>query len=164
MRHVELVQGELLAMSPTGGEHGLLCARIIARLQFYADEQDAGVVLSSETGFLLERNPDTVRAPDASFIRKEHLAERPILRTFVPGAPDLAVEVISPGDSASQVQQKVQSWRAHGVQLVWVVEPNTQTVTVYRGDGTLSMLHRTDTLDGESVLPGFTYPLARLFR
>jgi Uma2 family endonuclease len=160
----ELIQGKLRKMSPSGSEHGVLAARILSRLQLHVDEHELGLVFAAETGFRLEQNPDTVRAPDASYVRADRIAPAGIPATYFPGAPDLAVEIVSPHDTAAGIQDKVQSWPAHGTQLVWVVEPRSQTVTVYRVDGSAQVLQRADTLDGEDILPGFQIPLSYIFR
>jgi Uma2 family endonuclease len=105
-----------------------------------------------------------VRAPDIGFVKAARMPTEHLREKYFEGAPDLVVETVSPYDSASGVQDKVQSWLLHGSQSVWVVEPKTQTVTVYRADGSAQVLQRTDSLDGESVLPGFQLELTRLFR
>jgi Uma2 family endonuclease len=82
---------------------------------------------------------------------------------YFPGPPDLAVEVVSPSDRAADVQQKVQAWLQHGAQLVWVVEPKSQTISIYRPDGSATVLQSSATLEGDPVLPGFRYDVRRLF-
>lgn len=160
----ELIQGELIVMSPAGGRHGRLASRLIARLDTFAEQHSLGGTFSSETGFRLERDPDTILAPDVAFITTANLMPDRVTDSFIPGAPDLVVDVMSPSDTAARTAVKVQTWLRHGAQLVWVVEPESATVTVYRADGTLALLKSGDTLDGEQTLPGFTYPLAQLFR
>jgi Uma2 family endonuclease len=162
--HYELLKGKLTMMSPAGGTHGIIASRLNAALQNYADEHESGVAFAAETGYRVNRDPDTVLAPDASFLTTARIPEDGITQGYIAAAPDLVVEVVSPSDTVTRVQQKVQSWFGYGTQLVWVVEPATQTVTVYRPDGSARVLQRQDTLDGEAVLPGFSYPLARLFR
>ncbi len=158
----ELIQGKVRVMSPAGGEHGSFAMAIGARIHIFVSDHQLGTTFAAETGFVLERNPDTVRAPDVAFVRKQRIP-KPMTTRYFPGAPDLAVEVVSPGDRADEVQDKVQDWLSHGTQLVWVVEPKTRTVTVYRPNGTANVLQATDTLDGEDVLPGFHFPLQRLW-
>jgi Uma2 family endonuclease len=162
--HYELHYGRLIRDDPAGYEHGVNAMSLGARLQVYAEDHNLGLVSAAETGFKLQTNPDTILAPDAAFVRAERIGDGPLPVRYFDGAPDLVVEVVSPSDTVTRVQQKVQSWLSHGTQLVWVVEPATQTVTVYRPDGSARVLQRQDTLDGETVLPGFSYPLARLFR
>lgn len=159
----ELLQGDLIMMSPAGSKHGNLAMKIGARIQVYVEDQGQGYVFAAETGFFIETDPDTVRAPDVGYIRQERLPAEGLPDRYFPGAPDLAVEVISPSDSASDVQAKVRDWLSHGTQLVWVVEPKSETAMVYRGDGRVDLLLKGDHLDGEDVLPGFSYALDRLF-
>ena len=159
----ELVKGALQTMSPAGAKHGKIAMIIGARLQTFADDHGLGSVFGAETGFLLARNPDTVRAPDAAYVSQTRLPETGLPAGYFPGAPDLAVEVVSPGDTAGAVEEKVQMWLAHGASLVWVIHPAPRTVTVYRSDGSANVLHDADLLDGEAVLAGFSFPVARLF-
>jgi len=159
----ELMKGALHTMSPAGAKHGKIAMIIGARLQTFADDHGVGSVFGAETGFLLTRNPDTVRAPDAAFVSQARLPESGVPAGYFPGAPDLAVEVVSPGDTAGEVEEKMQMWLAHGASLVWVIYPATRTVTAYRHDGSATVLHDDDLLGGETVLPGFTFAVSRLF-
>jgi Uma2 family endonuclease len=159
----ELIYGRLNVMAPAGAEHGSYAMGLGSRMSVYADDEDLGVVFAAETGFVLATDPDHVRAPDVAFVSKSRLSQG-LTGKYFPGSPDLAVEVVSPNDTLSEVQVKIQDWLTHGTCLVWVVDPKTRTVTVYRPDGTANVLKAKDTLDGEDVLPGFAFPLARLFR
>jgi len=163
-RSYELKKGKLTIMSPAGSDHGDLAMGIGARMRIYAEDHDLGVVFAAETGFKLDENPDTVLAPDASFVAKNRLPDGPLPKAYFPGQPDLAVEVISPNDRASEVQTKVREWLNHGTKLVWIVEPASRTVNVYRADGSAALLDISAVLDGEEVLPGFTMALESLFR
>lgn len=158
----ELIHGRLNIMPPAGAEHGSYAMGLGARMSIYAVDKDLGVVFAAETGFVLTTDPDHVRAPDAAFVSKSRLSQG-LTGKYFPGAPDLAVEVVSPNDTLSEVQAKIQDWLTHGTRLVWVVDPKTRTITVYRPDGTANVLKAKDTLDGENVLPGFAFPLAKLF-
>lgn len=159
----ELLRGELVTMSPAGSQHGDLAMGLGARMRIFAEDHALGTVYAAETGFRIESNPDTVLAPDVGFVRADRLPEGRLPIGYFPGAPDLVVEVVSPSDGASYIYAKIIKWLDHGAQLVWVVEPGTQAVLVYRADGSVSLLKVGDALDGEKVLPGFTYSLARLF-
>ncbi len=158
----ELVEGRLITMTPPGARHGGLTGRLCSALERFVDEHDLGAVFV-ETGFHLVRNPDTVRAPDVSFVRRERLPEEGLPDGLWPGPPDLAVEVMSPNDSKPEVERKVQEYLQKGVGLVWVVFPRKRNVAVYRPGAPSEILAEGDVLDGDGVVPGFRYPLARLF-
>ncbi len=159
----ELVEGELRQMSPAGYDHGKIAARLTAVLGRYVEGHELGDVCAAETGFKLKSDPDTVRAPDVAFISRARVAEVSDVRGYGHGAPDLAVEVVSPNDKVSEVEEKVAEWLTAGVKLVWVVSPKLHTVTIYRSRTDITVLTENDTLDGEQVVPGFRYPLAKLF-
>lgn len=149
-------------MAPAGFEHGRIVSRVNARLQDFVERHNLGVVTGAETGFQIESDPDTVRAPDVGFVRADRLP--PTSPTgFFPGAPDLAVEVLSPYDRATDVTAKVQDWLAAGCCLVWVVDPSTRTVTVYDARKAARFLAEQDELDGGELLGGFRVPVAELF-
>jgi len=155
----ELIHGELITRSLSGAEHGDVAAEIGARLLDYVREHRLGKTYAAETGFLISRDPDTVRAPDAAFVRADRVAH---VRTYFPGAPDLAVEVLSPNDRASEVEAKVRQWLRSGTRMVMVVDPETRTATVHTPTAT-SRLSISDTLDGGDVVPGWKLPLADIF-
>jgi Uma2 family endonuclease len=158
----ELVRGELIMMSPAGSQHGAIAAELGGILRDFVKPRALGIVLGAETGFRIATNPDTVRAPDAAFVRAERVGAK-LPQGFFPGAPDLAAEVISPDDRAGEVLAKVQDWLAAGCVAVWVVDPRTQTVTVYHGRGQAVVLASADTLAGGDLLPGFSVPVADIF-
>ncbi|HYG10341.1 MAG TPA: Uma2 family endonuclease [Pyrinomonadaceae bacterium] len=159
----ELVEGELKRMSPAGHNHGRIAMRLAAPLGKFVADNNLGAVYAAETGFKLKSDPDTVRAPDASFIRQERVEQVGDTEGFWPGAPDLAVEVNSPGDTVNEVEQKVQEWLSAGARLVWVVSPKLRVVTIYRSLADIVTLTEKDTLDGGEVVPGFQFPVAELF-
>lgn len=159
----ELVEGEVIRMPPSGGEHGYFAINVGYLLKNHNKAHDLGVVCGAETGFILKRNPDTVRAPDASFVAKERIPAGGIPRTYWPFAPDLAVEVVSPNDRFDEVQDKVAEYFAAGTRLVWVVLPKTRTVLVYRSLHDVRSLGANDELSGEDVIPGFICRVAELF-
>jgi Uma2 family endonuclease len=158
----ELVEGRLIAMTPAGSLHGRLIVRLSTALDSFVEEHDLGAVFAADPGFRLARAPDTVRAPDVSFVRKDRLPETGLPAGYWPGPPDLAVEVVSPGDSTAEVESKVQEYLRKGVRLVWVVFPLKRVVAVHRPGAPLEILGENDVLDGDEVVPGFRYPLARL--
>ncbi|MBA2319141.1 MAG: Uma2 family endonuclease [Euzebyales bacterium] len=159
----ELVEGKLRQMSPAGGMHGILAARIGSCLTVFALESGIGETFAAETGFLLSRDPDTVRAPDAAFVRGDRLPAPEALAGFQAMAPDLAVEVVSPADRATQVAEKTASWLDAGTRLVWVVYPDRRMVAEHHPDGTAQLLRGEQTLTGGDVMPGFRLPLPELF-
>jgi len=159
----ELVEGELIRMPPSGGEHGKLAARLTRLLDEYVEAHDLGTVSTAGAGFILRRTPDTVRAPDASFIAKDRIPTTGIPKSYWPFAPDLAVEVVSPGDRFDEVQTKVADYLTAGTRLVWVVNPTTRTVFVHRSARNVQALAEEDELSGEDVLPGFRCPVRRVF-
>jgi Uma2 family endonuclease len=163
MRH-ELVRGELTVMTPAAGRHGDVAMRVAFALMAHAQAQKLGKVLAAETGFLIARNPDTVRAPDAAFIAKNHVPPGGLPEGFVPFAPDIAVEVLSPSDALVEVEEKVDQWIEAGAALVWVVNPRRRTVTVHRKGRDPRVLRENDVLDGEDVCPGFSSPVAEFFQ
>lgn len=160
----ELIKGELIKVSPPPGhEHGLVAMNIAGPLFEYIKRKNLGKVYAAETGFLLEQDPDTVRAPDAAFVRRERIEKAGPVKGYWIGAPDLAVEVISPSDTVRGVEGKVAEWLASGARAVWVVSPKLHTVTVYRSLKDIVVLTENDTLDGGDVIPGFQIPVAEIF-
>lgn len=160
----ELIDGELKKMSPPGHIHGRITMRLASPLAQHVGERQLGEVYAAETGFKLKSNPDTVRAPDIAFIRQARVDEVGELKGYWPGAPDLAVEVLSPDDRVGEVEEKVSEWLAAGVKLVWIVSPRLRTVTIYRSLSEITTLADKDTLDGGDVVPGFRITVEELFR
>jgi Uma2 family endonuclease len=163
-KRYELITGELREMSPSGWPHGVVVGRLHNRLGHYIEQHDLGLVFGAETGFLIARNPDTVRAPHFAFIAKAHLPKEKPTEAFWPGAPDLAVEVVSPSDRTGDVVEKIESWLAAGSAAVWVIDPQLQTVTVYRSRTDIQLKTAGDLLEGAPLVPGFTCPVSELFR
>ncbi|HEY3108758.1 MAG TPA: Uma2 family endonuclease [Chloroflexota bacterium] len=163
MRH-ELVRGELRTMAPTGADHGGLEVELAYRLRRALDERPIGRVVVGETGFRLSRDPDTVLGADIAFIRAERLADGRLPRGYFEGAPDLAVEIVSPGDMAAEVDEKVRDWLGAGARAVWVVYPVGPSLVLYRPDGTARRHGLEDEIDGGDAFPGFRARVADLLR
>jgi Uma2 family endonuclease len=159
----ELVKGELIAMSPAGSEHGDIASEIGMLLRHYVKQHRLGRVFGAETGFLLERDPDTVLAPDAAFVRQERISEVGIPRGYFPGPPDLAVEIISPSETEQQADDKARAWLESGAKLVWNIRPLTRSIDVYRPGADVESLSAGDALTGEDVVPEFTCRVRALF-
>jgi Uma2 family endonuclease len=159
----ELVAGELRKMTPAGWRHGAVVSRLDELLGRHVRGRRLGLVLGGDTGFLLARDPDTVLAPDIAFIRKDRVPAQAPKEAFWPGAPDLAVEVLSPGDTVNEVDEKAKAWLEAGTVMVWVVNPAWRTVTVYRSPTDIKTLTENDDLDGQDVVPDFRCHISDLF-
>ncbi|MDA1231423.1 MAG: Uma2 family endonuclease [Planctomycetota bacterium] len=161
-RH-ELVCGELTTMSPAGFEHGLITMELATSLQVFVKKRKLGRVFAAETGFLIERNPDTVRAPDIAFVTSQKFASTARKSGYWPGVPDLAVEVVSPTDLWSEVQSKALMWLEAGVRLVWIVDPRQKQVTVFESRENITALKSNQTLTAPALLPGFSLQVSEIF-
>jgi Uma2 family endonuclease len=160
----ELVRGELRKMTPAGHQHGRIAINITTPLDQHVRAHNLGVVYAAETGFKLATDPDTVRAPDVAFIRRDRVEAVGDVEGYWPGAPDLAVEVISPSDTYTEVEEKIFYWLDAGVRLVIAANPRQHTVTVYRSRADIVLLTEDDTLDGSDVVPGWILPVREVFR
>lgn len=160
----ELVRGVFCEMTPAGAEHSKIAFRLGLQVGKFVEEHRLGTAFAADYGIQLERNPDTVRAPDFAFTSYERCPPGAITEGYGQQVPELVAEVVSPSDRRSEVDAKARMWVSYGVLLVWVVFPRTRTVDVYcAGAEAVEMLTEADILDGGSVLPGFAYPLSRLF-
>ena len=154
-----LIRGVLHRMPPTQGQHGFTVGNAAFHVRGFVGEHRLGRMYD-QSGFVLERDPDVLIAPDLAFVRRDRV---PDYQGYPRLAPDLVVEVISPSETGPTIEEKVALSLAAGVRLVWAVDPVRRTVRVRRPDGTDRLLAELDTLDGEDVLPGFRLPVARLF-
>ncbi|MBM2827284.1 MAG: hypothetical protein HW403_1348 [Dehalococcoidia bacterium] len=158
-----LVKGELRKMPLNGARHGSTVALILSFVGDFVRNHKLGKTFAPGTGFLLYRAPDTVRAPDVAFVSRERLPEGEIPATFLEMAPDLVVEVVSPNDTAAEVQEKVEEWLRAGTRMVWVVYPNIHSVTVFRSLSEVQVLGESESLNSAPVLPGFSCQVNQLF-
>jgi Uma2 family endonuclease len=158
----ELVNGEIIRMTPAGAEHGGVAMEIAYRIKAFVDVQELGKVYAAETGFTIKRNPDTTRGPDVAFVRAERVPPNP-RRGFFDGAPDLAVEVLSPEDRRSEVATKVDEWLEGGALSVWVVDPPNRSIEVYRPGNQVLRYRGDDELRDEPTLPGFALRVRDVF-
>ena len=159
----ELVEGKLVHRSMASHESSDIAAGIVTALRVFAHSRKMGRVVGADGAYILKHDPHTVRVPDASFVQIDRLPPANERRRFLPLAPDLAVEVISPSDRASEVTAKVREYLDAGVRLIWVVHPEQRMVTVFTPDHLARLLYEDDTLEGGEVLPGFSIPVADLF-
>lgn len=159
----ELIRGEIRTMAPAGHQHGRIAHLIGLSLGMHVAEHRLGQVYAAETGFKLASNPDHVRAPDAAFVRAERVAAVRNSEGFFPGAPDLAVEVVSPGDAFVEVEEKVFDWLQAGSHAVIVINPKHRSATVYRSFTDVRVLSASDTLALDEIVPGWRLPVAELF-
>jgi Uma2 family endonuclease len=158
----ELVLGELIRMRPTGFRHAELAHLFSHALISYVRPRGLGVV-GGEGGFVLHREPDTVRAPDVFFVSAERAPRGEAARHFAELAPDLTIEIKSPSDSMAVLLAKADEYLAAGTRLTWTVDPDDRAVIVKTPDGRVRILGYEDTLDGEDVIPGFRLPLRDIF-
>jgi Uma2 family endonuclease len=159
----ELIRGELKKMARAGHWHGRIAINVTTPLDQHVRAHNLGAIYAAETGFKLASNPDVVRAPDVAFIRRERVEEVGNAEGYWPGAPDLAVEVVSPSDTYTDVQEKVCDWLEAGTRMVIVVMPRRRAVTVYRSLTDIAVLTENDMLDGGDVVPGWIMPVRDLF-
>jgi Uma2 family endonuclease len=161
-KQYELVEGVLIEMSPSGRPHSRDGLRIATKLLNFVELHDLGEAYGADAGFILRRNPDTVRGPDAALVRKNRLVELDD-EGFLPLAPDLAVEVVSPSNTVNEMSRKVREYLDAGSAMVWVVEPVRRQVTVYTPDN-MARIHRDgDTLTGGDIIPGFELDVTYIF-
>jgi Uma2 family endonuclease len=159
----ELVEGEIKTMTPAGNEHGYLALKIGRLLGNHVADNELGRVYAAETGFKIAADPDTVRAPDAAFVNRERVEKVGDVPGFWPGAPDLAVEVVSPGDTHAEVVEKSLAWLDAGCRMVLVAEPGRKVVTVYRSREDIRILTGDEVVDGADVVPGWRLPVTEIF-
>lgn len=161
----ELINGELQKMGSPGLPHGRITMRLSVPLGQFIYEHDLGEIFAAETGYQLSSNPDTVLAPDISFVSKRRLAEsgETYYNRYWQGTPDLVVEVLSPSDRPSKVNTKLSRWLSYGAKQVWIVSPKNGTVTVYRSASDKTIFSGSDYLEAQDLLPGFRLSLDRIF-
>jgi Uma2 family endonuclease len=162
-RRIELVDGEVVQVSPAGAVHTKIMFMLAKTLDNFVSRNGLGEVMPDNLAFVLQRGPDRVRVPDVSFIAAAHVPAEGLPEGFWEGPPTLAVEVVSPHDRANDIHERVQDYLAAGTQQVWVLWPRTRSVTVYVVDGAPRELGPDAVLDGGEVLPGFTVQVSDLF-
>jgi Uma2 family endonuclease len=158
---VELEDGKLIEMSPTKKIHNRISVQLLRFIMRHVDVEQLGEIVIPDTGFRLQKEPEIIRIPDMAFIPKDRIT--PLDDDFYNIAPDLAVEIMSPGNTVKEIDQRVVEYFAAGTRLMWVIYPKTRRVHVFTSDRDVTILNVGDTLTGGDVLPGFVLPLANLF-
>ncbi|GIK43363.1 MAG: restriction endonuclease [Chloroflexota bacterium] len=158
----ELIDGRIVPMSPTGGEHAYIEFYLGSEISNFVQPKKLGWVLGGEVGIYTRRQPDRVRGADVAFISKNRSPRRPT-RGFLEVAPELVVEIMSPDDRWQDVQQKLEEYFSIGVEWVWIVEPENRAIYVYRSGTEAQKFGEDDIIQGEGVLAGFSLSVANLF-
>jgi len=160
--HCELVRGEVIETLLPGGRHGAIAVVLAMLLRMWAQRSGGGYV-GVEAGYVLRHDPDTVRGPDVSYVRAERIPPSGVPEGFWPIAPDLAVEIVSPSETADEVREKVRDFLLAGTPRVWTIYPRTREVVVHTADGLARTYSENDMLEHPDVLPGFSLKVAELF-
>jgi Uma2 family endonuclease len=161
---LELVKGVLVVMSPAGSEHGRIASRILVRLGSHVEANDLGEPFAAETGFLIESDPDTVRAPDAAFVSHEKMRTVEETKLYLPLSPDLVVEVVSPNDTSSDVEAKAEQWLNAGSLIVLVADPKNETLRVYRNKSEIQVLHSGEIFSSGEACKNWQLAVNDVFR
>ncbi len=159
----ELVRGTLVPMPPPDWHSSAVASNVIIAMGSFVKQRRLGVCLGADGGFILEHDPDTVRIPDCSFIRAERVEREAPERGIWPGAPDLAVEVLSPSNRFTAMIEKVEDYLSAGVRLVWVIDPEARVAFSYAPNRPVLRVPENGTLSGEDVIPGFSLSLAEIW-
>jgi Uma2 family endonuclease len=157
----ELVRGEAIQVAPSGIQASVIGGNVFAALHAFVKANDLGVVTPADGGFQL--TPHDLRAPDVAFITREKLQTLAEPEKFAPFAPDLAVEVVSPGNSASEIREKIDLYFAAGTRLIWIIYPDLRKVDAHSPDGTARSIGADGVLEGGELLPGLLIEVASLF-
>jgi Uma2 family endonuclease len=163
-KFLELVRGEVVPVTLAGIEHNLIESEVYDRLKEFVKQGKIGFVLTGDAGFILERNPSTVRSPDVAFVSRERFDQVDDIKGFFPGAPDLAVEVLSPTDPLPATEAKARMYLRAGCLVVWILNPADHTLRIYRADAEPQILGPDGEADAEPALPGFRCPVRDLFQ
>ena len=160
---LELIRGELCVMPPAFADHGETVGALHAILGAYVRTYNLGKMYSAETGFLVARNPDSIRTTDIAFIQRNRLTPEAVAPTWNPVMPDLVVEVVASRDRAPEIAGKVEMWIEAGVRMVWVVYRLRRTVEIFQPHRQMLLVSEHEQLTGTDVIPGFFTPVAAIF-
>ena len=159
----ELIRGALSETMPAGLRHGQIVMNLAILLGVFVKPKKLGVLAGSDSGVWLERDPDTVREPDVAFFSAEKISPDADIPGYAEVAPDLVVEIVSPTDRLSAVNDKALMWLRYGVRIVWVVRPEERLIDVHRDGHPVVTLDESAALDGHDVLPGFSCAVREVF-
>ncbi len=159
----ELVRGDIRVMTPASGAHGVVAGTLFAALNAFVEERKLGLCFPDNTGFLLPGLADTVRSPDVAFVAADRLPSDGIGSGWIAVAPDLIAEILSPSESAQELEAKLRDYRTAGTRLIWIVDPALRVISIRDGERPEHLLTEGDILDGGSVLPGFAIRVSSLF-
>jgi Uma2 family endonuclease len=159
----ELVRGEVRLTPPPGAPHGMAATNLVVLVANFVKERRLGFVFGDSMGYELVRFPHTVRVPEASFVRAERVPREGLGPGIFKFPPDLAIEVLSPSDTASLLEERIRDYALAGTPLIWIVDPVRRTIMTIPADAPVSWLAEGDTLDGGKVLPGFSCPVTEVF-
>ena len=159
----EIIEGKVIPLAPTKPIHGLVAGKVFLMLALYAQQHKLGRVFAAETGFFTRGDKKTVRAPDVAFVSYQKIPAGELPGDFLSVAPELAVEVVSPGDRAGEIETKTREWLDFGAALVWIVYPEAKRVHVCTIGNQIHVLSTTDKIDGGSILPGFEAAISAFF-
>ncbi len=162
-RRCELICGKVVEMAPTGGEHGSVAVNATLLLGAFVKAHGLGNVSTGETGYRVASAPDTVRAPDLGFVRKSRIPPTGVPARFWEIPPDLALEIVSPGDTYEDVESKAREWIESGVTEVWVLNPRLREVKIHRNGRPVEVCREKDVVRSESLLPGFAATAGEFF-
>src|SRR3954467_1255070 len=160
----EVVNGQLVMSPKNNFYHGEICSRLLAALVNFNEAHKLGAVLDSSTGFWM--NNRNCRAPDISFIAKARLLAAGFKRQskrFFPGAPDFAIEILSPNNTRIEIDERLADFFSSGTQIAWIINPEEECAEVCHSPQRRSLIGPGGMVEGESLLPGFRYPMANLF-
>lgn len=160
---LELVRGAVVAVPGANKVHGMIAGMVYQLLWAFVAARKLGIVSIDNTGYIIERGPDSVRIPDVSFLAWERVTEDEFTETYWSLAPNLAVEIVSPSERTQERDDKINQYFGAGTQLVWVLWPRLKSVDVHMPDGRIRRLGADDELDGGDVLPGFRVRVGDLF-
>jgi len=163
-QHYELIDGELITMPPTGEEHNDSSLSLLRQFLAYVDATGIGQLYIATQGFVLQRDPDTLLEPDIAIVVSERLRPVEERTGYVPGWPDFVVEIVSPSGRRGRIERKIRTYLDAGVRLLWLVDPPSRSVTIFRIDGSVEVLGQDDTIDGEDIIPGFQASIREIFQ